>query len=317
MNDTRSESRKVWKMVSSLPRRTVQSANRHSVFWLQLPFVLLFITFIIIPILVAIGLSFTDFNSIEAPNFVGLDNYVTILTDDSTFMEFSLPNTIAFAVIVGAGGYILSFFMAWSLAQITRIPRTVMAVILYSPSMTSGVMLSTVWQVVFAGDKVGYLNAFLLKLDVIQKPILWLSDGTYLLPIMIAVSLWSSMGIGFLAMLAGILNVDKDLYEAAYIDGVTNRFQEIVYVTIPAVRPQMLFGAIMAIVNTFQNGSIGVLLSGANPTPGYAGQLLVTHAEEHAFVRYEMGYGAAVSVILLILVWVISQIAKKLFADKE
>ena len=118
-------------------------------------------------------------------------------------------------------------------------------------------------------------------------------------------------------MLAGILNVDKDLYEAAYIDGVTNRFQEIVYVTIPAVRPQMLFGAIMAIVNTFQNGSIGVLLSGANPTPGYAGQLLVTHAEEHAFVRYEMGYGAAVSVILLILVWVISQIAKKLFADKE
>ena len=198
MNDTRSESRKVWKMVSSLPRRTVQSANRHSVFWLQLPFVLLFITFIIIPILVAIGLSFTDFNSIEAPNFVGLDNYVTILTDDSTFMEFSLPNTIAFAVIVGAGGYILSFFMAWSLAQITRIPRTVMAVILYSPSMTSGVMLSTVWQVVFAGDKVGYLNAFLLKLDVIQKPILWLSDGTYLLPIMIAVSLWSSMGNVFL-----------------------------------------------------------------------------------------------------------------------
>ena len=309
MNESRSESRKVWKMVSSLPRRTVQSANRHSVFWLQLPFVLLFITFIIIPILVAIGLSFTDFNSIEAPNFVGLDNYVTILTDDSTFMEFALPNTIAFAVIVGAGGYILSFFMAWSLAQVTRIPRTVMAVILYSPSMTSGVMLSTVWQVVFAGDKVGYLNALLLKLDIIQKPILWLSDGTYLLPIMIVVSLWS--------MLASILNVDKDLYEAAYIDGVTNRFQEIVYVTIPAVRPQMLFGAIMAIVNTFQNGSIGVLLSGANPTPGYAGQLLVTHAEEHAFVRYEMGYGAAVSVILLILVWVISQIAKKLFADKE
>ncbi len=304
-------------MVSSLPRRTVQSANHHSVFWLQLPFVLLFITFIIIPILVAIGLSFTDFNSIEKPNFVGLDNYVTILTDDSTFMEFALPNTIAFAVIVGAGGYILSFFMAWSLAQITRIPRTVMAVILYSPSMTSGVMLSTVWQVVFAGDKVGYLNAILLKLDIIQKPILWLSDGKYLLPIMIVVSLWSSMGIGFLAMLAGILNVDKDLYEAAYIDGVTNRFQEIIYVTIPAVRPQMLFGAIMAIVNTFQNGSIGVLLSGANPTPGYAGQLLVTHAEEHAFVRYEMGYGAAVSVILLILVWVISQIAKKLFADKD
>lgn len=300
------------------PRRQLLKPymDRHSVGILQAPFIALFVTFIIIPILVAIGLSFTDFNTIERPNFVGLDNYVAILTDDQVFMEFALPNTIQFAIIVGIGGYILSFLMAWTLAQITKIPRTILAIILYSPSMTGGVMLSAVWRVIFDGDKVGYLNSLLLRMDLIQKPIVWLQDPNYLMLIMIVVSLWSCMGIGFLAMLAGILNVNRELYEAAYIDGVHNRFQEIIYVTIPASRPQMLFGAVMAVVGTFQSGVIGVALTGANPTPGYAGQLLVTHAEEHAFVRYEMGYGAAISVLLLILVWGVSQLAKRLFADK-
>ena len=299
-----------------LLRRFKLFFNNHSIAILQAPFILLFTIFIIIPILVAIGLSFTDFNTIETPDFVGLDNYITILTDDSVFMEHALPNTIQFAIIVGIGGYILSFFMAWSLAQITKLPRTILAIILYSPSMTGGVMLSAVWRVIFDGDKVGYLNSLLLRWDIIQKPVVWLQDPKYLMLIMIVVTLWSSMGIGFLAMLAGIMNVNRELYEAAYIDGVHNRFQEIIYVTIPAARPQMLFGAVMAIVGTFQNGVIGVALTGANPTPGYAGQLLVTHAEEHAFVRYEMGYGAAVSVILLVLVWGVSQLTKRLFADK-
>lgn len=290
--------------------------DRHSVFYMQLPFVTLFLTFIIIPVIIAIGLSFTDFNSIQMPHFVGLRNYVNILTNDDVFLENAIPNTIIYSVIVGVFGYILSFFLAWSLAQIPKGPRTVMAIVLYLPSMTSGIMLSTVWQVFFAGDKVGYLNALLLKLDLIRSPITWLSDSKYLMIIMIVVSLWSSMGIGFLSMLAGILNVNKELYEAAYIDGVRNRLQEIIYVTIPAIKPHMMFGAIMAIVNAFQNGNIGVQLSGANPTPGYAGQLLVTHAEERAFIRYEMGYSAALSVILLIIVWGVSQISKKLFSDR-
>jgi multiple sugar transport system permease protein len=291
-------------------------AGRHSVAILQAPFVMLFAAFIIIPILLAIGLSFTDFNTIQRPNFVGLSNYASILADDPVFMAFALPNTVQFAVIVGIGGYALSFFMAWSLAQITKVPRAILAVVLYSPSMTGGVMLSAVWRVIFDGDKVGRLNALLLRLDIIQKPVVWLADPAYLLPVMILISLWSSMGIGFLAMLAGMMNVPRELYEAAYIDGVHNRFQEIRFITVPAARPQMLFGAVMAIVGTFQNGAIGVMLTGANPTPGYAGQLLVTHAEEHAFVRYEMGYGAAVSVLLLILIWGVSQLAKKGLSDK-
>jgi len=194
--------------------------DRHSVFMLQAPFISMFVLFILIPVIVAIGLSFTYFNSIETPQFVGISNYVALITSDTVFMQYVLPNTIVYATIVGAGGYILSFFMAWSLAQITKRARTVLAIVLYSPSMTSGIMLTTVWAVFFNGDKTGYLNAFLLELGVINTPTVWLTTAQYLMPIMIIVSLWSSMGIGFLAMLAGVLNVNKELYEAAYIDGV-------------------------------------------------------------------------------------------------
>lgn len=292
--------------------------DKHSVFLLQLPFALLFITFILLPVAAAIGLSFTDFNAIQTPGFVGMKNYVALLTKDTVFMRYALPNTVLFSIIVGIGGYILSFLMAWSLAQVTRGWRTVLAVILYSPSLTGSVMMGAVWKVVFSEDKVGYLNAFLLQNGLIQAPVNWLTNANTLMAIMILVSLWSSMGIGFLAMLAGILNVNRELYEAAYIDGVQNRYQEIIYVTIPAARPQMLFGAVMAVVGAFQNGSIGVELSGGmNPTPGYAGQLLVTHIEDYGFLRYEMGYAAAVSVVLLIIIYLVSIVAKRLFGDKE
>jgi multiple sugar transport system permease protein len=134
---------------------------------------------------------------------------------------------------------------------------------------------------------------------------------------MIVVSLWSAMGIGFLAMLAGILNINEELYEAAYIDGLRNRFQEIIYITVPSMKPQMLFGAVMAIVGAFNNGAIGVALSGANPTPQYSGQLITNHIEDYGFLRYEMGYAAAVSVALLCMVWVFSKLAYTFFGERD
>lgn len=292
--------------------------EKHSVFFLQLPFITLFTLFIVVPVLIAIGLSFTDFNSIQTPHFIGLSNFVNLFTKDTVFMRHALPNTISFALVVGVLGYVMSFLMAWSLAQVTKVWRTVLAVILYSPSLTGSAMMGAVWRVVFSEDKVGYLNSILLNQGIIQSPMNWLTNPNTLMMVMILVSLWSSMGIGFLAMLAGILNVNKELYEAAYIDGVTNRWQEILYITIPASTPQMLFGAVMAVVGTFQSGSIGVILSGGqNPTPGYAGQLLVTHIEDFGFLRYEMGYAAAVSVVLLLLIYGISRLTKRLFAEEE
>jgi multiple sugar transport system permease protein len=280
-------------------------------------YALMFTTFIVVPVLVAFFLSFTFFDTIQAPTFTGLRNYIALLTQDEIFMRYVLPNTIKFAVIVGPGGYALSFMLAWILAQLPKVPRTILALILYSPSMTTGIAMAAVWKTLFSGDQNGYLNSFLLGLNVIQEPIQWLQSPDYLMTIMIVVTLWSSMGVGFLAMLAGILEINPELYEVGSLDGISNRFQEIIYITIPSMKPQMLFGAVMAIVGTFQAGAIGVTLAGANPTPQYAGQLIVNHIEDFGFLRYEMGYAAAVSVVLLLMVLFFSRFANRLFGSND
>jgi len=289
----------------------------NSPLWFLVPYVSLFLVFIVIPVIIAIGLSFTYFNTIQTPEFVGLRNYIELLTRDEVFMQNVLPNTIRFAFIVGPVGYMMSFTLAWMLAQISHRPRTIFAIILYSPSMTAGIAMAVVWTVMFSGNATGYINSLLLRWQLIEAPLQFLTSPNYLMNIMILVSLWGSMGVGFLAMMAGILNIDQTLYEAAYMDGMRNRWQEIFYITIPSMKPQMLFGAVMAVVGTFQVGAIGVQLSGANPTPQNAGQLMVNHIEDFGFIRYLMGYASAISVVLLIMIYSISKVTFSLLGDKD
>jgi multiple sugar transport system permease protein len=281
------------------------------------PYIILFTIFIVLPVGAAVLLSFSNFNAIQAPTFIGLSNYVSLITQDDVFMQQVLPNTLTFALIVGPGGYILSFILAWALAQIPKKVRTVLALIIYSPSMTAGVAMAVVWTIIFSGDQSGYLNSLLMSMGVLLEPVQWLQSPQYLMKIMIFVTLWGSMGVGFLAMLSGVLNVNSEIYEAGYIDGIKNRFQEVIYITIPSMKPQMLFGAVMAVVGTFQAGAIGVALSGTNPTPQNAGQLMVNHLEDYGFIRYEMGYAAAISVVLLLIVYAFSKWAWRLFGEKD
>ncbi|MGC9384036.1 MAG: carbohydrate ABC transporter permease [Kosmotogaceae bacterium] len=294
----------------------IKNKGKYNHWMLMSPYLILFAIFIVLPVAISIYLSFTYFNAIESPSFIGIQNYITLMTRDEIFMQKVLPNTIKYSLIVGVGGYLLSFTLAWLIAQLTTIPRTIFALIIYSPSLTAGVTMAVVWRVLFNGDQQGYLNALLLEYGFIDKAVQWLQSPEYLMDIMIIVSLWSSMGIGFLAMLAGILNVDETLYEAAYIDGIRTRLQEVIYITIPAMKPQMLFGAVMSIVHTFTTAGIGVALSGSNPTPQYAGQLIVNHIEDYGFYRYEMGYAAALSVVLLLIIWFFSRVAWRLFGER-
>lgn len=281
------------------------------------PYFFSFLVFITIPVIIGMLLSLTYFNLIQAPTFVGFSNYVYLFTSDDAFMQYVIPNTLQFVVIVGPIGYMLGFLLAWMLAQLPSKLRTVLALVIYSPSMTAGITMAVMWRIIFSGDDAGYLNALLLNIGLITQPIQWLQNPDYLLIIMIVVTLWSSMGIGFLAMLAGVLNINQELYEAAYVDGMKNKWQEIFYITIPSMKPQMLFGAVMSLVATFNAGAIGAQLSGQNPTPQNAGQLIVTHIEDYGFIRYDMGYAAAIAVMLLLLVYVFSRVAFKLFGDKD
>ncbi len=310
--DAAAEVKKPKKRRNKISRR---ENNWHG--WLFVgPYAVIFTIFILVPVVLAVFLSFTNFNAIEMPDWVGFLNYITLLTNDDVFMKYVLPNTVVYAVIVGIGGYILSFILAWALCNLSSVPRTICALILYSPSMTTGVAMTVLWKVIFSGDQSGLLNSWLMELGIITEPIIWLTSADYVLPIVIIIGLWSSMGIGFLSMIAGILNTDETLYEASSIDGISNRFQEMIYITIPQMKPQMLFAAVMAIVGAFQNGVISSMLVG-NPSPGYASQLIVNHIEDYGFLRYEMGYAAAVSVVLLLIVQLFSKGANAILADKE
>ena len=304
------------KVTTKKKNRIAKRADNKNGYLFVLPYAIVFTIFILIPVILAVVLSFTNFNAIEFPSWVGFLNYITVLTNDEVFMQNVLPNTVVYALIVGIGGYILSFVLAWALCNLTSTVRTIFALILYSPSMTAGVAMTVVWKMIFSGDQMGILNSWLISIGVITDPIIWLIHADYLLPIIIIIGLWSSMGIGFLSLIAGILNIDESLYEAGAIDGIKNRFQEMIYITIPSMKPQMLFAAVMSIVNAFQAGSIYSLLIG-NPSPNYVSQLMVNHIEDYGFLRYEMGYAAALSVVLLLVVQIFSKAANKLFGEKD
>ena len=281
------------------------------------PYLTVFFVFLVLLIIISIVLSFTYFDTINFPTWVGFKNYVTMVTQDADFMQYALPTTIKYALIIGPVGYIISFFMAWLLAQLTHKVRTVIAIILYSPSLTSGVLMSVIWKVVFSGDNRGYLNYMLLNWGFINEPVQWLQNTNFIFGIMIFVGIWGSMSVGFLAMLSGILNINKDLYEAAYVDGMKSKWQEIFYITIPSMKPQMLFGAVMALVGTFNAAGIAAALSGSTPPPQMAGWLIVDHMNDYGFARYEMGYAAAISVILLVIVLLFNRFATKLFGERK
>lgn len=282
-----------------------------------LPYATLFTLLIILPVVVAMFLSLTSFNTIQLPKFVMFKNYIDLFTGDTVFLQKAVSNTIIYSVIVGPIGYILSFGLAWMLSQVPHKIRTIYTVIIYSPSVTGSIMMTVVWKVLFSGDQAGYLNYWLINMKLIKEPVQWLITPELIMPIMIIIGLWSSMGVGFLAMLAGLLNIDKALYEAAYIDGIKNRWQEIFYITIPSMKPQMLFGAVMAIIGTFNASGIASTLSGGTPPPQYAGWLIVDHANDFGFIRYEMGYASAVTVALLLIVVTFNKISYKLFGNRD
>jgi multiple sugar transport system permease protein len=280
------------------------------------PFMICFTVFIVIPIVLANALAFFSFDAISIPTFIGWDNFLAILTQDRIFLQNAIPNTFKFAIIVGPLGYSLSFLLAWLIHQLPKRIRDIFTIAIYTPSLSAGVAMSVVWLVIFNGDRIGYLNNFLLSIGVVQDPQLWLQDPQYFMNIMIIVSLWASMGVGFLAMLAGLQTVNTELYEAGAIDGISNRLQEIYYITIPAIKPQMLFGAIMSVVGTLKAGAIGALLAGSPITPQYSGHLITNHIEDYAFIRYELGYASALSVVLLLLVYGSSRLSFRLFSSK-
>ena len=273
-------------------------AKRMKVCYLFLaPYALLFFTFFILPIASSIYFSFTYYNILEAPKFVGLQNYINLVLQDEVFLT-AVRNTLVIAVITGPIGYILSFLFAWFINELPRWMRTLAVVVFYAPSIAGNAFY--VFSILFRGDVYGCLNAILMQFALIDRPILWLTDPNYMLTVIIIVILWMSMGTGFLSFVAGLQGVDRSMYEAGYVDGIRNRWQELYYITLPSMKPMLLFGAVMSITSAFNVCDVPRALAGY-PSTDYAARTIVTHLFDYGFSRFEMGYASAIATVLFLV----------------
>ncbi|MBP3646815.1 MAG: sugar ABC transporter permease [Clostridia bacterium] len=261
------------------------------------PYAILFFTFFILPIASSIYFSFTYYNILEAPRFVGLQNYINLILQDEVFLT-AVRNTLVIAVITGPIGYILSFLFAWFINELPRWIRTLAVVVFYAPSIAGNAFF--IFSIIFRGDVYGYLNSILMQFALIDRPILWLTDPNYMLTVIIIVILWMSMGTGFLSFVAGLQGVDRSMYEAGYVDGIRNRWQELYYITLPSMKPMLLFGAVMSITSAFNVCDVPRALAGY-PSTDYAARTIVTHLFDYGFSRFEMGYASAIATVLFLV----------------
>lgn len=297
--------------LKAAPKVEKKAASIHQdrVSYLMLaPYFILFFLFTVLPVLASIVLSFTDFNMLEMPSFVGWTNYIRLLVNDDIFVV-ALKNTLLFAVITGPVSYMMCLLFAWIINEFKGKLRAFLTLIFYAPSICGNAYM--IWQIILTGDRYGFLNGLLLEFDVINEAIIWMKTEQYILPMLIVVQLWLSLGTGFLSFIAGLQTVDKSLYEAGVLDGIKNRWQELWYITLPAMKPQLMFGAVMQITQSFAIADISIQLAG-NPSVNYAGATVVTHLLDYGTVRFEMGYASAIATILFLLMVGTNKLVQKM-----
>lgn len=274
------------------------------------PYMILFTLFTVVPVVLSIVISFTDFNMLEFPNFVGVKNYVTLFFDDDIFL-IAIKNTFIFACIVGPASYIMSFLVAWFINELPPKIRALVTLVFYAPSISGQVFM--IWQTLFSSDSYGWANATLEKLGIIDAPINWFRDEKYVMPLCIIVSLWTSLGTSFLAFIAGLQGIDRALFEAGAVDGIKNRWQELYYITLPSMKPQLMFGAIMSITGAFGFGGIVDALAGF-PSVNYCAHTIMHHLNDYGGMRYEIGYSSAIAVILFLMMIGANMLVKRLLS---
>lgn len=278
-----------------------------------LPYCAIFAVFTVLPVLMSMFLSLTRFDVVQMPHFIGLKNYFRLFMEDSLF-PLTLKNTILLAVVTGPVGFFLSLFLAWLLNEFGNKLRSVLTLLCYAPTLCGGAYM--IWQIIYSGDSYGFLNGILIDFGFIYSPIQWLTDSSYMMLSAIIVILWMSFGSGFLSLIAGFKNVDKALYEAAAVDGVRNRWQELWYVTLPSMGPQLMFSAVMSITSAFGMGDVITAIYGF-PSTNYSLYTLVHMLQDYGNTRYEMGYASAIATILFLIMVGSNRIVQKLIGKLE
>lgn len=273
-------------------------------YFLLAPFMILFFVFTVLPVATAIVLSLTNYNMFETPQFIGFENYIRLFLEDDVFLT-ALKNTMVFAVITGPISYMLCFFFAWLINELPPKIRAVATVLFYAPALSGQAYV--VWTFIFSSDRYGVVNGVLTGLGILNESIAWLQDSRYMMMVCIIVQLWLSLGTSFLSFIAGLQSVDGTLYEAGSVDGIRNRFQELWFITLPSMVPQLIFGAVMQIVASFSVADVPAALTGF-PSAEYATQTILLHVQDYSSLRYELGYACAIAVFLFVLMFVSNRV---------
>lgn len=274
------------------------------------PFCIVFTLFTVAPVVVSLLISFTDFNLMQVPNIVWLDNYIRLFLDDDLFLT-AIKNTFVFAVIVGPASYLMSLMVAWFINELSPKIRAVVTLIFYAPSISGQVYL--IWATLFSSDSQGWVNAKLLDLNLISEEIAFFENPSYIMPLCIVVALWTSLGTSFLSFIAGLQGIDRSMYEAGAVDGIRNRWQELWYITLPSMKPQLMFGAVMSITSSFGFGGVVTALCGF-PSTDYAAWTITHHLEDYGGQRFEVGYSSAIAVVLFAIMLGANGLVKKILS---
>ena len=309
MSQTNAETKRPVKRseVSKLRWTWEEMKNNKTAYFMLAPFLLLFIIFTVLPVFLSMILSLTDFNMLQFPHFVGISNFSRLFFGDEIFI-LACQNTLIFAAITGPVSYLLSLLIAWFINELPPKIRAVVTLIFYAPSISGQVYL--IWKTLFSSDSYGWVNATLIDLGAISEPILWFENAEYVMPLCIVVALWTSLGTAFLSFIAGFQTIDRSMYEAAAVDGIKNRWQELWFITLPTMRPQMMFGAVLAITQSFGFGAVVDALCGF-PSVDYAAHTIMHHLNDYGGQRYEVGYSSAIAVILFIIMFGSNIVIKK------
>jgi multiple sugar transport system permease protein len=203
----------------------------------------------------------------------------------------------------------MAFLFAWFIHELPRYIRAVVTLIFYAPSISGSVFM--IWALLFSGDAYGLINGFLMNLGILDQPILWLADPRYMMPVIIVVILWMSLGTGFLAFIAGLSTIDETLYEAGLVDGISNRWQELWFITLPNMKGMLMFGAVMAITQSFGVADVTTALAGF-PSTDYAVHTVVNHLVDYGSIRFEMGYASAIATLLFFTMIVCNSLIQKM-----
>ncbi|OGW84808.1 MAG: hypothetical protein A2987_02520 [Omnitrophica bacterium RIFCSPLOWO2_01_FULL_45_10] len=273
------------------------------------PAVLLFVVFIVGPLIASFYWSFTEYNGIHPPKWVGLANYKTIFFDDPRFWK-AIKNTVIYTLGVIPPGVVLSLLLAIAVDQQIKF-KNFFRIIYFIPSVTSVIALSVIWKWLFAGEKYGLINYFLLSLGL--KPIDWLMSPVWTLPAIMIMSIWAGIGYNMILFLAGLQTIPSTVYEAADIDGA-NVLEKFWHITLPLLKPTMVFVVIMGFIASFQVFERIYIMTESEF--GIGGVLdsaltLVAYLYDMGFRKFQMGYASALGYVVFIVIFLVTIINLK------